>query len=365
MDYNRLLLTLAAILPAAVLCIYIFKKDRAEKEPLGLLALLLGLGVAICYPAALAETVLDKIIDTIFIPFATETENSYELGSFMFRIYNGVKYFLNVALVEEGFKFAALVLVTRKNKNFNSLFDGIIYAVFVSLGFAGFENILYVTNYGWINAATRAVMSVPAHMFFSVMMGYYYSMWHMKVKARNLELNLKQYGVIPQNAPLYTYKKDIVMCLLVPILAHGLYDYCCTVDSGLATLVFYGFLIFMYIYCFGKVKKMSSMDMDDNRFASAMVAMKHPSYRELLRERNNTILNEQAKQQAYAYSQQTQYTADPRYDTPAPAENPVTGEEESFRIGGHYDIYGNDVLHQSTDTTPDRTDNFSNPTDGQ
>ncbi len=321
MDYNNLFLTIAAILPAAVLCIYVFKKDRAEKEPLGLLLLLLGLGVVICFPASLAEQLLSKILNSIFLPYATEIDGAMVLENpILFRIYTALEYFLNVALVEEGFKFLALVLATRKNKNFNSLFDGLIYSVFVSLGFAGFENILYVTQYGWVNALVRAVMSVPAHMFFSVMMGYYYSMWHMKIKANRLELNLKQYGVLAPNAPEYTHGKDVAMCLVVPILAHGLYDYCCSVDSFYAQVVFYGFLIFMYFFCFRRIKRMSSMDMDDNRFASAMVAMKHPEYLNLLRERNRQQLEEQARQQALRYSQQPQYAVNPLYNTPVPQQ---------------------------------------------
>ncbi len=317
MDLNQIFLTIAGILPAAVLCIYVFKKDRAEKEPAGLLLLLLGLGVAICFPAALTEQLLSKILNSVFLPFCTEIDGTMVLENpVLFRIYTALEYFLNVALVEEGFKFIVLVLATRKNKNFNSLFDGLIYSVFVSLGFAGFENILYVTQYGWTNALMRAVMSVPAHMFFSVFMGYYYSMWHMKIKARKLELNLKHFGVIPPDAPEYSHKKDVAMCLIVSILAHGLYDYCCSVGSVLAEVIFYGFLIFMYFFCFRRIKKMSGMDMDDNRFASAMVAMKHPGYLTLLRERNRQQLEESARQQALRYSQQTQYADDPRYTTP-------------------------------------------------
>ena len=321
MNSNELLLTIAGIIPAAVLCIYIYKKDRAEKEPAGLLLLLLGLGVVICFPAMLAESVLDYIIQTIFEPhFTTVNGIAVIPDPVIHRIYNAVMYFLNVALVEEGLKFLALVFATKNNKNFNSLFDGLIYSVFVSLGFAGFENILYVTNYGSANALVRAVMSVPAHMFFSIFMGYYYSMWHMKIKARKLELNLKQYGVIPQGAPEYSCKKDIALCLIVPILAHGLYDYSCSVGSLSAELIFYGFLIFMYFFCFKRIKKMSSMDMDDNRFASAMVSMKHPEYLRLLREKQEQQLAESSKQQAYTYSHQTQYAEDPRYSTPAPEQ---------------------------------------------
>ncbi len=331
MGINTILLTVAAILPAVALCIYVFKKDRVEKEPMGLLLGLLGLGVVICFPAAFVESILTNIIDGIFLPFCVEVDGGYVIeNGFIFRIYNAMTYFLNVALVEEGFKFAVLFLVTRNNKNFNSLFDGLIYSVFVSLGFAGFENILYVTQYGWANAVMRAVMSVPAHMFFSVMMGYYYSMWHMKVKARNIENNLKAQGIISPSSSVYSSGKDLAMCLIVPILFHGLYDYCCTINTVAATLVFYGFLLFMYIYCFRRIKKMSNMDMDDNRYASALVAMRHPEYLQLLKQIAQRQLEEQERIQAMRYQQQPQYAVNPLYrSAPAPVAAPAEAVTEA------------------------------------
>ena len=57
MSLNEILLICAALLPAITLCVYIYIKDRAEKEPIGLLLGLLGLGCVICLPAALLETI--------------------------------------------------------------------------------------------------------------------------------------------------------------------------------------------------------------------------------------------------------------------------------------------------------------------
>ena len=72
MSLNDIFLVCAALFPAVALCIYVFKKDRVEKEPIGLLLGLLLLGVLICYPAAEIETVLSDLIDNIFSPFIVE-----------------------------------------------------------------------------------------------------------------------------------------------------------------------------------------------------------------------------------------------------------------------------------------------------
>ncbi len=82
--------------------------------------------------------------------------------------------FLVVAVVEEGTKFVFLKLRTWRDPNFNFRFDGIVYAVFVSLGFAAFENINYVLGYGLTVALPRAVLAIPAHMGFAVFMGLFY-----------------------------------------------------------------------------------------------------------------------------------------------------------------------------------------------
>lgn len=268
MSTNEILLVCAALLPAVALCVYVFKKDRVEKEPVGLLLLLLGLGALSCFPAAYTEEFIIGIIDDIF--------GSMIATDLSVRLYFATYYTVGVALVEEGFKFLIMYFITRKNKNFNSLFDGIVYAVFVSLGFAGLENIFYVLDYGWKNAIMRGIMSVPGHMFFGVIMGYYYSMWHMSNKAAEMERNLKSAGLLTFKAKEFSGRKFIILSLLVPVLIHGFYDYCCTIGTTLAVIALYALVIGLYIYCFAKISTFSKNDSIDSTYASIMVLKKYP-----------------------------------------------------------------------------------------
>jgi RsiW-degrading membrane proteinase PrsW (M82 family) len=98
-----------------------------------------------------------------------------------------------------------LYLVVRKSKDFDQHYDGIVYAVFVSLGFAVIENIMYVVDGGMNIAALRAVLTIPGHGFFGVLMGYYFSLAHFHNGTGSL---------------LYWLK-----ALLYPILFHGVYDF--------------------------------------------------------------------------------------------------------------------------------------------
>lgn len=280
MKVYTIFLICIALIPAIVLCVYIYKKDRVEKEPIGLLVLLLALGVLICFPAGMIEALLDELIFGFFGRFGTESNGIVYLGSFWYRVYYVFENFLNIALVEEGLKFLVLLLVTKNNKNFNSMFDGMIYAVFVSIGFAGYENIGYVLDYGFETALHRAFTSVPGHMFFAVIMGYYYSYWHLFKRVGVFENLLKKRGFISE---VYQPKKTgrlLALALIMPVLAHGFYDYCLSIESTVSMIAFNVFLMLMYFHCFAKIKKFSAKDRYTDNLAIALVTKKHPQTQE-------------------------------------------------------------------------------------
>lgn len=267
--YN-LFLIIVAIIPAVVLCVYVYKKDRIEKEPLTLLLKLLLLGALCCYPAAIIENILFDVISKLL--FWNITLNYLFTRSAYIIIHN----FFVVALVEEGCKYFVLNKVTRKNREFNSLFDGIIYAVFVSLGFAAFENVFYVIENGITVGIMRAVLSVPGHMFFAVMMGYFYSRSHIKDKASMLEISLIKRGIISYNKPLFNSKKERLLTLVIPIILHGTYNSCCSIGTTFSTLLLVTLVIFMYVYCFGKILKVSKNDTYENSYIMYMMTSKYP-----------------------------------------------------------------------------------------
>ncbi len=272
---RTLFLVIAALLPAVILSLYIYKKDRVEKEPIRLLfALLLG-GVACCYPAAVVEGFLLDIINKGVLQFYVFC-GEYVDAKTIYTVHQLFENFIGIALVEEGLKLLVLLRITKNHREFNSIFDGIVYAVFVSLGFAAFENILYVLQYGFSNALMRAVTSVPGHTFFAVMMGYYYSFSYIAGKTAEAEEYLKSIDAIPQDTKNTAKTSLTWMMLAVPVLAHGLYDYCCTYGTRLAVFVFYAFLIGMYVYCFGKIKQMSAGDAPVNFYVRAAILRKHP-----------------------------------------------------------------------------------------
>jgi len=161
-----LIILSAALLPAILLWLYIWKKDT-QKEPTSRLIKAVLWGVAIIIPVAIMESGIETVL------FGEGGKLTSLFGT-------TTMAFIVAALPEETFKLFALWMVLRKNPYFDEHFDGIVYAVCVGLGFAAFENIMYVFGEeDWFSTAiVRALLAVPGHYAFAILMGYYYSVYH-------------------------------------------------------------------------------------------------------------------------------------------------------------------------------------------
>lgn len=221
---------LAAVLPAFFLLRYIYKMDTVEKEPGYLLWALLLAGVW----AALASIVLESIGSAIL-------NSTLDSGDPYYYI---IFAFLVVAAVEEGTKLFFLKTRSWRDPNFNFMFDGIVYSVFVSLGFAVFENIKYVFSYGLSVALPRALLAVPGHMGFAVFMGVFYG----RAKLRE------------SRGQSFSAKVNMALGYFAAVFLHGFYDSCCMIGTREATTVFVIFVIAMYFIVFGMIKRASRED---------------------------------------------------------------------------------------------------------
>ncbi len=183
-----MLLLFLALLPAVVVIWYIYNKDKYDREPTKLLLWSFFLGVVSIIPALMGSFLGASAGIGI-------TEN----------IFNTFAYaFIAVALSEEFAKFIFLRFVMFNRKEFNEPFDGIIYGVMIGMGFAAFENILYVADGGVGVALIRMFTAVPAHAAFGVIMGYY--------------VGLAKFDLANRSRLLLTG-------LIWAVLAHGAYDF--------------------------------------------------------------------------------------------------------------------------------------------
>lgn len=182
-------LLLASISPILIVILYIYFKDRYEKEPRELLLYNFLLGAIV---SILITTIFYYILN-IILPLTDTTSVSQQF----------IKAFFVVGFTEEFSKYLIVRYYAQTHREFNEPFDGIVYAVVVSMGFAATENIFYVLEGGYATALSRAFTAVPAHATFGVLMGYYLG----KAKFSNNKIVFNLTG------------------LLLAVIFHGTYDF--------------------------------------------------------------------------------------------------------------------------------------------
>ena len=224
------ILLASALLPALLLMRWVYRQDTIEQEPRSLLRKLVLLGALSCIPAGLLES--------LFIPVMSRYAPEGSLkNSFL-------QTFCVIGVAEEGCKYYLLRRATWNDPNFNYRFDGIVYAVFVSMGFAALENVSYLLNFGSGVLLARGLLSVPGHCTFGIFMGLFYA-------------NSKQADIY--NSGL-GHRRNQWLAFFVPVLLHGFYDFCLMSNSDLFAGLFVMFVVAMDILAIRVVRWQSRND---------------------------------------------------------------------------------------------------------
>ena len=177
-------LILLATIPPLLIVFFVYRNDLYEKEPHKLLISTFLLGCVLIIPMIILETLTQMIFTNVFF---------FSL--------------LGIALVEEGVKYIALLKYNLPKKDFNEPYDGIIYSLFLTMGFALVENISYVIGNeetGFSVAIARMFTAIPMHATCGIVMGYFLGL--AKIEGENKTRNL-------------------ALAIAVPVLIHGLYNY--------------------------------------------------------------------------------------------------------------------------------------------
>lgn len=178
-----LAIIIAALAPGLALLTFFYLKDRYQPEPLKMVIRLFIFGAIIGFPVMIIQ-----------YGIKTEVTNHIVFTSF-----------ISVGLLEEFFKWFIIYFLVYNHSEFDEAYDGIVYAVAVSLGFATLENFLYLMTEGLSIAIIRALLPVSGHALFGVIMGYY--------------LGLAKF--MPKRS---SQIKMLMLSIMYPILIHGSYD---------------------------------------------------------------------------------------------------------------------------------------------
>jgi RsiW-degrading membrane proteinase PrsW (M82 family) len=212
---------LISLAPVAIIAGYIIFRDKYEREPVRLLFFALLAGILIVFPVLAVEHAI-SVIGEPLDDMAGAAWKAFAVAGF----------------TEELFKYLALFLLIWRSREFNDKYDGIVYGTFISLGFAGIENVLYVMQEGYATGMVRAFTAVPAHAIFGIVMGFYFGMAKFYPKKRSA-MKMK--------------------ALFIPMLLHGIYDFILMTGIEWLWIVFLGFLVFLYIMGLRYMKQLSGV----------------------------------------------------------------------------------------------------------
>ncbi len=239
---NPWVLFAIGVLPVILLACYVYYKDR-NKEPIGMLLKAFMYGVA-------------TVPIVLLIHGFTSLIGLYQIVNLL----PITRAFISAALVEESVKFFFLKRLVWKSPEFDERFDGIVYATFVSLGFACVENLMYIFQYvptemAFSTGLSRGLFAVPAHFLFAVIMGYYFGLARFSSGSRQT-----------------TY---LVISLLSAVVFHGFYDYflmaaefVSSFSTTLSVLLTLAFYIFDFMLWKVAMKHMNKHQEEDRRFAA-------------------------------------------------------------------------------------------------
>lgn len=205
-----------ATVPAVIGLFYMYIRDKYEKEPYRMVWIAFFLGICATFVIYGVGEAVERIFSHRETPIYTA--------------------FVSSAFIEESVKFIFLYYFIWRNRNFNEPFDGIVYAVLISLGFAWVENLVYVLHPsmgGLTTGISRAIFSVPSHALFGVQMGYFFAL-----------------------AKFHRKKSYLFYAFFIPYIVHGLYNYFLLKEMSIYWIHFIVLEIILWLFSLDFMKKL-------------------------------------------------------------------------------------------------------------
>ena len=164
---EKIFICLTAILPVAVLLVFIYEADRYKREPLKWLTAAFLCGIV---AAGLTFLVGYPLFETgLYSPsqsddFTNDFTNYLREG------------FRSQAIPSEVAKFIMLWILLHVNKHYDEFVDSIVYSTCIAMGFVGINNAYFLFHsQEWVEyGLVRAIVLVPFHFAFGAVMGYIY-----------------------------------------------------------------------------------------------------------------------------------------------------------------------------------------------
>lgn len=288
MNHFSFELSLIALIPGLFLCGYIFYKDKVEREPVGLLSLLFVMGTVAYILSAFLQRYVADGIDSLFagsMQYSAEGALLYSSSraEFLHKLLNAC---ISFSLVPICIKWAVLYFGTHKTKHFNYLFDGVVYSVFLSLGFAVAEIIHFALQNDSDLLLPKVLTVLPCHLFIGILMGYYYTMWHMRFLVNRIETRLLATKLIAKDK-IRSSATWLVSSFVIPTVVSCLYAYASSAMNETVTLAFYSAVFILYGLSFVVIEQLATRESSSKGYICRVIAKSHP---ELSKEQIETYM---------------------------------------------------------------------------
>lgn len=270
--------TLLSVIPSLLLCFAVYKLDKTDKEPPKLLALLFFAGFIGFFPLFHLQNLIVSVIDKAFTnQITTNAPSPVQLqdASFQF-LHHILLCIFAYALPEVLMQWVLLVVLTKNKKDFNCLFDGLLYSIILSFGFAISKNLCVTWTQGWKEFFIRALAAIPMYLMISIVCGVFYTLWHTYDRVYETEAVLIEQSTIQKHSirrPLSLF----ALSFFIPFIIHGFMSYTLLTQSGFAKIAFYCLVALLYITFFIVIIKFSRRDSETDRFAVSMIIKAHPT----------------------------------------------------------------------------------------
>ncbi|WP_368504528.1 glutamic-type intramembrane protease PrsW [Alkalihalophilus sp. As8PL] len=208
----------AAIAPAMALLSYFYLRNDYESTVNALVFRTFIIGLILVFPVMVLQ-------------YAFTVEGFFERDLF--------KAFVLYGFFEEFFKWFMLYFFAYQYGQMTRRYDGIVYGVSLSLGFASMENVFYMLAHGLETAVARALLPVSSHALYGVIMGYYIGRAKMEASKR---------------------KWFLMLSLVTPVVLHGLYDFILLTFGMYFLIGLVPFMIGLWILALNKVKWANKLD---------------------------------------------------------------------------------------------------------
>ena len=189
-----MLILAITIMPSILILAAVILSDKF-REPLKPILVTFFVGVFLCFPAGLLNSIL------------IWSQDSPEHYSFL------------AGVTEESLKFIAIIFFVRNMAEFDEPMDAIVYGTLISLGFATLENFEYVFNSqsaaeSMQIAILRAVTAIPLHAACGVIMGYFFGLYAFSGR-----------------------RKYLIKSLFLPMIFHAIYNFMTTLSLLITALI--------------------------------------------------------------------------------------------------------------------------------